>query len=121
MTTVHPRSASEPCSTSAPFAWSTFLMGDSLPFSASRLRIFMALVSTLKIDGRLTFSAVRASHLRPGWHSVTAGAERAFVVCPPGGHGALLLRHVALLLHLHLPLLLLLLLRPSHSPHAAEE
>src|SRR5712691_12996633 len=82
MTTVHPRSASEPCSTSAPFAWSTFLMGDSLPFSASRLRIFIALVSTLKIDGRLTFSAVRASHLRPGGHLVTADAEQTMGTDP---------------------------------------
>src|SRR5438034_6864590 len=50
-----------------------------------------------------------------------AGPERALVIRAPARHGALLLRHVTLLLHLHLPLLLLLLLRPTHSPYAAEE
>src|SRR6266850_7945949 len=72
-------------------------MVDSLPrgpVSASRLRSFIAVTSTLKREGRFTAAAVRRWHLPSASHSVTAsaaqinGADPSYLPAAPAEGGA---------------------------------
>src|SRR6266436_6578595 len=72
-------------------------MVDSLPrgpVSASRLRSFIAVTSTLKREGRFTAAAVRRWHLPSASHSVTvsaaqiSGADPSYLPAASAGDGA---------------------------------
>src|SRR5882724_4796872 len=79
MSTLHPRSPSAPLRIILPFAWSTFLIDDSVPCgpaSACRLRSFIAGASTLKSAGKFTPAAVPLWHLPSASHWVAAVAAQ---------------------------------------------